>query len=303
MALTPIVSQSDGQRITVNSLVKSPTVIPKQIISMLENEFIVDSVLRRAQRTSSGVYQYNESDPLFANEGSSIRSEFGEYKMVETSEGQLVVVTTVDRGLGFMVSEEMRRRNLMDRVNRQMTMVTNTLKRDWESAFMTALLASAIPTTPASAVWTTTTTDVRKDIIGAKRAVSLATYDLQSNSFYTFVPNLMVCSYATAEAIVLNDSFGSVYRGNIADQSVKYRGKLPNTIADLTVLQSRFWPDDQVLICERGTIGFIGDEEPLNSIPLQEQKKTRSWWTRVNRNSAIGIDQPKAGIIITGVSL
>jgi hypothetical protein len=152
-------------------------------------------------------------------------------------------------------------------------------------------------------VWTTTTTDVRKDIIGAKRAVSLATYDLQSNSFYTFVPNLMVCSYATAEAIVLNDSFGSVYRGNIADQSVKYRGKLPNTIADLTVLQSRFWPDDQVLICERGTIGFIGDEEPLNSIPLQEQKKTRSWWTRVNRNSAIGIDQPKAGIIITGVSL
>jgi hypothetical protein len=302
MALIPIVAQSDGQLITVNSLVKSPTIIPRQIISMLQDEFIIDSVLRRAQRTASGVYQYNESDPLFANEGSTIRSEFGEYKMVETSEGQLVVVTTVDRGLGFKVSDEMRRRNQMDRVNTQMTMIKNTLLRDWETAFMTALQAAAIPTTPASAVWTTTTTDIRKDIVGAKRAISTATYSLQTNSFFTFRPNMMVCSYATADSIVLNDSFGSVYRGNIASESVRYKGKLPNQIMDLDVMRSRFWPDQTVMILERGTLGFVGDEEPLQSLPLQRNERDRTYWTRANRSSAIGIDQPKAAIIITGVA-
>jgi len=301
MALTPIVSASDGQRVTINSLVKNPLVIPKQIIRLMENQFVVDSVLRRAGRSDSGVWQYNESDPLFADEASTIRQELGEYRFVTTSEGQLQVVVSSDRGLGVMVSDEMKRHNDVDRLNRQLIMLRNTLTRDYDLAFQAALLASSIPTMPASAVWTTTTTDIRKDISVGKLAITQATYGLQANSYFAFVPNLLVCSHATAQAIVMNDSFGAVYRGNLASASVKYLDKLPNQISDLTVLPSRTWPDDKVLICERNTLGFIGDEEPLHTIPMQREEKKRYWWTRCNRNAAIAIDQPKAGIIITGV--
>src|SRR5689334_1629032 len=127
MALTPIVSSRDGQRVTINSLVKSPTVIPKQMISMMEDEFVTDAILRRASRSDSGVWQYNESDPLFADEGSTIRAEWGEYKMVQTSEGQLVIVTSVDRGLALKVSDEMKRRNQVDRLQTSMTQIKNSL--------------------------------------------------------------------------------------------------------------------------------------------------------------------------------
>jgi hypothetical protein len=315
MALVPIIAAGDGQRITVNSLVKSPLIIPRKILSLMENQFIVDSVLRPGGNTPSGVVQYNESTPLFLDSGSGIREEYGEYRIGTGSDGQLSVVVTTDRGLSIVVSDTERRRNSLDIINLRMTQARNTLLRDWDLAFQASLLGNAsIPTyaagsadgvTSTSAYWDLPTTGLpRHDIIRAKYTVKQAIYSAQANNWFAFQPDTMVISSDTAEAMLFSNDLNAQLapQGPLATENLLYTGKLPNKILDLDVLVSRTWPNDKVLICERNTLGFIADEMPLQATPMYRKEENKYWRTDINRQSALGIDQPLAGCIITGVN-
>lgn len=301
MALQPIIAAGDGPRVTVAELVKSPTAIPRRILNLMDQQFIVDALLRQGGSSDSGVWTYHESSPLFLDQNTGIREEFGEYPILTSSEGALKVVISSDRGFSLIISKEMRRKNQMDRVNQMMTQGRNTMTRDWETAFRLALLASAVPTQAASASWGTTTTKIRYDIYDAQQAVGEAINGAQTNDFLGFTADTMVMSVATKTKIFKNDDFVKVYEGNTSDQSIRFTGKLPQTILGLTPLVSRTWPDTEVLICERNTLGFIGDEEPLQATPLYYREENKYWRTDTNRSAAIGIDQPKAAIRITGI--
>src|SRR4051812_28516594 len=129
-----IVSVQDGPRLTVSQMVKSPTLIPKRIISNLQQEFIVDSLLRRLPATESGAYVYDESTPLFADGDAAIVEEFGEIPTISGRVGARKVALTVKRALAMLVSQEMVNRNNADRVNTQITQIRNTMVRTWETA-------------------------------------------------------------------------------------------------------------------------------------------------------------------------
>lgn len=313
MALSPIVSQSDGPRVTVNSLVKSPRVIPARIIDLLQNQFLADSLLRDGGDIPGGVAQFWESTPLFSDVGSSIREEFGEYRIVTTSMGIPSIAVSVNRGMSIMVSEEMRRRNQLDRVNIQMTQVRNTMRRDWDDAFMLGITGnSSVPTHVAGTAfdgsgtaheWTDATNAIiRKDILNAKRIVSEAVSGNQARNYLGFNPDTMVMSIADSNTLLADPTFNNVYQGNISDENLLYVGKLPNQILGLDVMISRTWAPGTVLVCERGTIGFICDERPLQATPLNEDVDRETWRSNVSRISAMGIDQPLAACVITGVS-
>jgi len=313
MPLQAIVSASDGARVTVNALTKNPTVIPRRIISMLQNQFLVDSLLRNGGSIPGGVAEFWESTPLFANSGSAIKEEFGEYKIVETSDGTPSIAVSVNRGLGIIISEDMRRRNQLDRVNQQMTQVRNTLIRDWDLALQAGLIGNpSIPTHVAGTaidgsgtahMWTDqTNAKIRSDILIAKQLVTEAAVPTQADNWFGFMPDTMVMNTSDAFTLLNDPNFNNVYQWNLADQNLLYTGKLPNQILDLDTMVSRTWPKGTVLICERNTIGFISDERGLQSTPLVENPDTEVWRSNTSRISAIGIDQPLAGILITGVS-
>jgi len=314
MALVPIIAAGDGQKVTVNSLLKSPLIIPRKILDLMQNQFIADSILRQGGQAPSGVVEYFESTPLFADQGSGIREEYGEYKIVTGSDGQLSVVVTTDRGLSVVVSDTERRRNAMDVLNLRMTQAKNTLVRDWDLAFQAAVLANAsIPTyaagggvvTGANAYWSASSTGLpRHDIINAKFIVKQAQYSLQTNSWFNFVPDTMVISSNTAEALLFSADYNAQLAptGFLASENLLYTGKLPNKILDLDVMVSRTWPDQKVLICERNTFGFIADEMPLQATPMYRKEENKYWRSDINRQSAIGIDQPLAAVVITGTS-
>src|SRR5215469_16312801 len=133
--IMPIQAVYDGPRVTVNDLVKNPTVVPRRILEIAQNQFISDSILRNAGSNDSGLVEFYQSTPLFANTSAAIRAEFGEYMFAQTSLGIPTVAATVDRGLSILISDEMRMRNKIDMVNIQMNQVRNTLRRDWDYSF------------------------------------------------------------------------------------------------------------------------------------------------------------------------
>src|SRR5476651_805147 len=99
---------------TVNALLKDPLVIPELILQMTQNQFIVDAVLRQGGITQSGAVRYSESTPLYADDVPEIRAEFGEVPVVPTSVGMPRVVFTHERAMAISISDEMRRRMIVD---------------------------------------------------------------------------------------------------------------------------------------------------------------------------------------------
>jgi hypothetical protein len=307
MSIIPIRGVNDGPRVTVNDLINNPTVIPRRILQLADNQFISDVILRNAGGNDSGIIQFYSSTPLFADAGATIRNEFGEYQYVTTSQGVPSVVTTVDRGMSIKISDEMRMRNKVDQVNIQMTQVRNTIRRDWDSVFMGLFLANpSVPTFAVSTAWATSAV-IRNDILKGQKIVNNAVTGLQANNFLNFQADTMIITEDSKFDILTNASFNSgtgVYQGNLADQNLQYTGVLPQKLLNLDVLITKSGgalPDGKAIIMERGTVGFYSDEEPLQATPLYRDQPRRTWRSDVNRRTAMGLDQPFAAVILTAV--
>jgi hypothetical protein len=305
--IMPISSVTDGPRVTVNDLINNPTVVPRRILQLAENQFVSDVVFRDAGGNDAGVVEFYSSTPLFANAGSSIRSEFAEYSLVTTSQGIPSVAVSVDRGLSILVSDEMRMRNKVDQVNIQMTQVRNTIIRDWDTAFFNLFLANpSVPTFAVSTAWATSTT-IRNDILKGQKIVNNAVTGQQPNNFLNFQADTMVITEDSKFDILTSASFNSgtgVFQGNLADQNLQYTGVLPQKLLNLDVLVTKSGgalPDGKAIVLQRGVVGFYSDEESLQATPLYRDQPRRTWRSDVNRRTAMGIDQPLAACILTAV--
>ena len=309
-----IASQSDGPRLTVNSMIKAPTVIPRRILNSLQNEFIADALLRKLPPTESGVYLFDESTPLYAEGDAPIVGEFGEIPVISGRMGARKVAITVKRALGVRVSIEMRNRNSIDKVNTQTTQVKNTFIRTWETAFLNALLLHPdVHSIVAGAAWDNPASALREDLVEATAAIENSTLDpaVATEDFFGFSPNTLVVGRNVRDALMLSDDFNKAYKDNTQNENVNYTGKLPGHFFNVDAIMvsremDRLAPKSAILL-ERNTVGGIGDERPLQSTPMYPEGNgpnggpRESWRSDTVRQSAVVIDQPKAACLITNV--
>lgn len=292
----PVITSHDGPTLTVNSLLRSPTIIPRRIIDITSQRFIADQILRSAPQAPSGVVEYWESNPLFADTDSEIVAEGAEIPVTGTSIGDLKVVQVIKRALGLRITREMQDRNQIDIANLKMQQVSNTLVKDWDSVFMDALVA-AIPeshTVAASDTWDSADATTRKDLGAASKTIL--------GEKRGFTPNTLIISVNTAMDFLSNDDTWKAFVGNTADQSPAVTGKLPVKVWGYDAWSTYNIDDDDAIVCERGTVGFISDERALQSTPMRYLEDTESWRNNTIRASTVGIDQPLAAALITGVA-
>ena len=301
---TPAYSSLDGPRITVDALLKDPLVIPALILDMTANEFIVDAVLRAGGLATSGAVRYQESTPLYADDTPEIRAEFGEVAVVPTSVGTPRVVFTHERAMAIMVSDEMRRRQAIDPVTRQLTQVKNTMVYSWNAAFYSAVIANTgIQTLAVSNAWASSNATIRGDIANAVYLVENAqiTSGLGFNQFLGFEADTMIINHGTKNTLLQSSSFAAPYIGDIASENLQYTGVLPNKIFNLDVLVSRQVPAGNAIIMQRQRCGFIADELPFVAGPLYRDEPRKVWRSDTQRSAAIGLDQPLAITLLSGV--
>lgn len=310
---TPIIAAHDGVRLTVNTMVKSPTLIPKRILSMMENQFLADSVLRSGGSAPGGAIMYWESTPLYADTDPQVLDEFGEIPTTSGKLGTPKFVRTVRRALGFRVSKTMQDRNNVDAVNTQITQIRNTMIRSWEDAFFSALVANThtMVLTTDVAWGASTGTHIRRDVNGAKYLVKNASASADGKQKFGFEANTLIISTETEQDFLDSDEVNSVFVGNVASEGIKYKGVLPKKFQSLDVVVSwrlSAYAPNAALVVERNTVGGISDERPLQATPLYGEGNgpnggpTESFRSDITRASGIFVDQPKAACWIVGVN-
>lgn len=295
-------SFNDGPRITVDSFLKDPLRIPALVFQMTDQQFLADALLRSAGPIQSGVAEFYESTPFYADSDSGKRAEFAEVPIAVTSRGTPKVSYVAERALAILISDEMKRRMNVDPVNTQLMQVRNTLVKNWDDAFVSALEA-AVTQTVTGGAWSTATSGnvARGNITDAMKLIATAAAPGQNTSF-GFKADTLVVGQGRQFDLIKQDDFNKPYVGNIADENLLYTGKLPSKIMGLDVVVSRVLADDTAIVMQRKVAGFIADELPLQTSALYRDEPRKVWRSDVQRASAIGIDQPLAVAMITGIS-
>lgn len=293
-------------------LLKSPTLIPKRILNMMDQQFLVDSVLRKGNDAPSGAVVYFQSTPLFSNDDPQVLDEFGEIPTTNGSLGTPLVARSVRRALGLRVSKTMVDRNNVDAINTQIVQIRNTMVRAWEDAFFSALVASpSVQVVTTDTAWGAAGSHIRKDVNAAKFVIKNAAADAAGKQKFGYIPDTLIISTETEMDFLDSDEVSKPYVGNIASENLQYTGTLPNKFLDLDVLVSwrlSTYAPSAAVVLQRNVVGGISDERPLQATPMYGEGNgpnggpTESWRTDTTRASAIFLDQPLAACFIAGVN-
>jgi hypothetical protein len=186
-------------QLTVNALIKSPTVIAKRIITPSQN-FLSDELFRPGT-TESGVVIFNKAkkEDLYPSRGDVEQIEPGaEFPMVDTDEGGAEMALSTKFGAGYVVTDEARSRNQLSVIQKGNLKVRNALLRQ-DAYRCLAAFRGEVPTVNAVDVWTSPRA-WREDILPtSQRSVDWvwATTPTLSSSARTRRPSSCFCPSST----------------------------------------------------------------------------------------------------------
>jgi hypothetical protein len=306
MAIQTLGLSYDGPKWTVNQLIKSPTFVPNTIMKMVKDANIADWLLREGPTASGGSVAFEETVALYASTEGEIVAEFGEYPGTQGSVSTPGVRSTTKKGVHFKISEEMRTRNDTGRVADEMRKVRDTLVNGRDKAFINALMANTNVTqqfTPGTQ-WNSASTTIISDI--AKAMYSISSVPVAGPAQYAetlnYTADTLVIHPSYTPYFIDNASINSIFAGSpLADQQLRYTGKLPKKFMTLDVLTSFRCPTDRAIVCQRGAMGFISTEWPLAASPLKRDEDTDSYRTNFRYRDVMVVDNPKAVVYIMGI--
>lgn len=299
---TPVTYSGQGPRLTVNALLVDPLMIRARMLQMMDQQFIMNALLRNAPGTQSGAVVYAESNPLFAQDDAQEVAEGGEIPLGQSQIGNPKVARTTKTGLGVEITREMRDRNRIDLVNLAMDQVRNTMVRNWERRLFTSFDAATAQTgmVVAGSAWSVPSSGLaRRDILSATKAVTeAAAPNMDPNNqqdFFGFMPDTLVISTTSQYNLMQSTDFVQLYLGgDIADRNPYYTGQLERKVLNLEVLVSRFVAPNTSYVLQSNVLGGWSDERPLGVTPLYADMPREVWRADVVRRTAIFIDQPYA---------
>ena len=304
-------SISDGPRTTVADLVGNPMMVPTKQKELMQNIFVSESILRNAGGNPAGLVGYTEGDPTFLVGDVEDVAEFGEIPVTYGEMGVPRVAVATKRGLGVRISREMRDENRIGAVNKQMTQLRKTFQRADDRSVRALLQSSAVPTLPVADAWDTAEGNPRLDLALAIKEITFATPTGDTTSaeeWAGFEPDTIVLNPGILPVLLDNEKFLKVYQGDVAGENPLLTGQLPGRIMGRTIIGSLAFPDDRLFVCERGTLGFYSDTRALEFTGLYPEGNgpnggpTETWRSDATHKRAMALDQPKAGIWLTGLT-
>lgn len=298
----------DGPKWTVNQLVKNPTWVPNLVRRLVEDSNLADWVLRTGPTAVGGAVAYEENVALYADQGAEVVAEFGEIPM--TSSGMTVPMTrqTTKRGIGLKISEEMRTRNDVGRVRDEIEKVRRTLVNVRDQQFISTVLThteiqSGAAGNATTGGWLSGTTSIISDISNAIYEVANEQpQGAQYEERLGYEADILIIHPSLEAGLIDNTEVNQIFAGSpMADQQLRFTGKLPRKFLTLNVLKSWRCPPDKAFVAQRNYMGFISKEWPLRGSPMSHDEDTQSYRTNFSFRELVAVDNPKAVFAITGV--
>jgi hypothetical protein len=312
MAIVPVGHSYDGPKWTVNQLVKNPTWVPNIVSRMVKDANVAEWLLRPGPTAVGGAVAFEEIVALYAGTEGEIVAEFGEIPMTEAPMRTPVTRATTKRGVGLKISEEMRTRNDVGRVQDELRMTRDTLVNGRDKVFFDAVMGNTSVQTFAAASaavvggWYSTDPALSMIKTDIMKAAYLLTSQGVTGAQYSeklgYEADTLILHPQPASQLFISAEVGKdMEQGSPASTGISFRGLLPKKFLNLDVFKSWRCPVDVAIVCQRGVMGFISKEWPLRGTPMKEDPDTQTYRSNFTYRDLVAVDNPKSVVKITNI--
>lgn len=293
------------ESLTVDQMMADPTFIPQRIVDGLQGAFVEDLFFRR-EGNNSGVVAFREAAALaMADEAENV-AEFSEIPVSDPRLGDLKSAYALKTALAMRVSFEQRRENRVDAVNQEIVALQKAVILAGFKTARAALEKADVPELVIDTPWNGGG-DVATNLFDAIEMVQGAN-DGEGGQ-YDYDPDTILLHPRALTAAVRNETMNRYYIGNAALENPVFKGLKDLILAgELRVATSRLIPVGDAYVFEKGAPGFTSDVFDLQATPLYSWGgdsplggPTMSWRSDVARKRAVGVDNPKSVVKLTGV--
>lgn len=311
----PVTYPGGSDRITVDGFLRMPTLIARPLTALASKRFVADRIFSRGtpEQVASGAALYQRSESIYPDRAAQDVSPRAQFPRTGWSEA-LLAAAVHKYGLEAPISDEAKRRNQMDVLQRAMTKLANAVVKYVDTVAINTLIAdTAVQTDTASGDWTTTGTDIIADIAGWRQAI------IDQDEGYD--PDVMLVNPAQyLDLMVDADIRSALPRENGGQSSVTTGQVVP--LLGLTIISSPQVPAGTVITLASKIVGTIADEAPapdegyvsrapgvnptgggpLAPVYVKTYREDDSDETivRAARFPAMWIAEPKAAMVATG---
>lgn len=280
-----------GTRLTVDRLLKSPTVIAKRIITPNQN-FLSDTLFRKGTNQGTVLYNKAAQSDIYPSRGDVEQIEPGaNFPMVDVEEGDQLVAVSTAFGAGYYVTDQAKSRNQTDVIAKGNRKVRNALLRQDAYRCIKAFNDN-VPNENASAIWSSANfLALKEDILRGMAHVKALGLGYSINTI--MVNPLVVTEILLAPELQTwspreNKSQNPLYSPSI--QGLFGLNWIENEFADLT----------KATLLETQTVGVNSVEKEYGVEVVREGLRKRDA-VLADKWSVPVIDEPEAALVIDGV--
>ena len=279
-----------GTRLSVDRLLKSPTVLAKRIVTD-DTKFMSD-LLFRPGTTESGAVIYAESA---IEDRYPTRGEFTEiapgaaYPMVDIAETADKVALSTKYGAGYEVTVEAKRRNQLNVIAKGNLKLRNALLRQDAARCLAAFDAKA-PTVNSTGAWTTTKV-WKTDLLQAKASI----VGLRLG----YKPDTIMISPTTETNLLLLDDLQNWAPREDANRNPLYSPTIAGLLG-FNWLVNEFVDDDQAIMLQTGVTGVNIVESPYTVQVIPDPLLGKEYVIADKWGVPI-IDEPGSALVINGI--
>lgn len=280
-----------GTRLTVDRLLKSPTVLAKRIVN--DTTPFLSDLLFRQGTTESGAVIYSESEisdryPILGDVQEVTPGSA--FPMVDISEGGDKVALSTTFGAGFIVTDQARSRNQLDVVAKGVQKVRNALLRQ-DAARCLTLFESKAPTVSSVGAWSTTKI-WKTDLLKGSAQIEALQLGYKADT--------VIISPNTATNLLLLDDLQNWAPREDASRNPLYNPSL-NGLLGFNWIVNEFADDDQAILLQTKVTGVNVVEKPFG-VEVNREGTLKRDVVIADKWSVPIIDEPGSALVITGIS-
>jgi hypothetical protein len=281
-----------GTRLTVDRLLKAPTVLAKRIVTD-DTKFLSD-LLFRPGTTDSGTVIYSESaiEDKYPSRGDFTEIAPGAaYPMVDVAETGDKVALSTKFGAGYEVTTEAERRNSLNVIAKGNLKLRNALLRQ-DAARCLAAFDAKVPTVNSTGAWSASKV-WKTDLLRGKATIA--------GLRLGYSPDTVLISPKTETDLLLLDDLQNWSPKENKALNPLYNPTLSGLL-NLNWIVNEFVSDDQAILLQTGVTGANIVESPYSVQVIPDPLLGKKYVIADKWGMPI-IDEPGSALVINGIAL
>lgn len=293
-----------GVLLTIDTLLKSPTLIRRRLQTLGDLRFAADQILTGRYRSSGGAVMGEQNVPLFTNRPVESVAPGAEYPFANVTRGVPTLQAVKKWGQAVELTDERIKRyvNGGDEVDRIFRLVINSVIKKVDALAIAKVASNVSATQNATAAWANSSSTILRDIERARAAV----VDLDMG----FVPDTILMKTVKYADMITDEKVNTLRRRETTDNPI-YGGTV-DTFAGLKVVTTSAGnlPTDDVWLIDSNQLGGMADEAEVDpgytvaeqAVQIQSERiPRRDKWDLWGRRITVPVvNEPGAAIRISG---